>query len=244
MFQLLSVSADAKTVKGEAIGYLTGVLYFTPHLLSGYQVCAKATTGCIFGCLFTAGRGVYLKTQNARIRKTKLFFEDYPLFIRMLISDMHRLIRKAKRMGLTPVVRLNGTSDIPWEKYSIDIDGVYYRNIMAAFPDVVFYDYTKIYNRKAVKDIPNYSLTFSLADGNDKDAIKALENGMNVAVVIHAKRKETKPVKFSGYDAIDGDLNDVRTLDGANKIVLLRAKGKAAKDTSGFVKPWDYMIAA
>ena len=36
MHQLFSISTNAKTVKGEKLGYLTGVLYLAPAMLSGF----------------------------------------------------------------------------------------------------------------------------------------------------------------------------------------------------------------
>ncbi len=235
-FKLLAVSGDAKTIKGEKIGILTGVMYFAPLDLSGYQVCAKATKGCGKSCLFTAGRGIYENVRNGRMRKTKLFFENRELFMSILYEDIRKLIVRSKNKKMQPVVRLNGTSDIPWEKISFTINGLYYRNIFEAYPDVIFYDYSKVLNRKSALSIPNYKLTFSLADGNDGDALKALAMGMNVAVVVRAKRKERKPTIWGGWPAIDGDENDARFLDAPGHIVLLRAKGKAVNDTLGFVR--------
>jgi len=243
-FKLLAVSGDAKTIKGEKIGILTGVMYFAPVDLSGYQVCAKATAACSAACLYTAGRGVYQNVKNGRMRKTKLFFENRELFMSMLYEDVRKLAVRAKNKKMRAVVRPNGTSDIPWEKIAFTHNGIYYRNIMEAFPDVQFYDYSKIVNRKAALSIPNYHLTFSLADGNDADALKAIALGMNVAVVINCKRKDVKPTTFSGFPTVDGDKDDARFLDNKGSIVLLRAKGKARHDTSGFVKPIDYVIKA
>lgn len=243
-FKLLAVSGDAKTIKGEKVGILTGVMYFAPVDLSGYQVCPKATNACSAACLFTAGRGVYQKVRNGRMRKTKLFFENRILFMEQLHEDIRKLVVRAKNRGMKPVVRLNGTSDIAWEKIAYIVNGVYFRNVMEAYPDVTFYDYTKVLNRKSALTIPNYHLTFSLADGNDEDALKALAMGMNVAVVIHSKRKDVKPSTFSGFPTIDGDTDDARFLDTKGHIVLLRAKGKARYDVSGFVKPLDYKIGA
>ena len=235
-FKLLAVSGDAKTIKGEKIGILTGVMYFAPLDLSGYQVCAKATKGCGKSCLFTAGRGIYENVRNGRMRKTKLFFENRELFMSILHEDIRKLVVRGKNKKMQVVVRLNGTSDIPWEKISFIINGLHYRNIFEAYPDVIFYDYSKVLNRKFALSIPNYKLTFSLADGNDGDALKALAMGMNVAVVVRAKRKERKPTTWGGWPAIDGDENDARFLDAPGHIVLLRAKGKAVNDTLGFVR--------
>lgn len=240
--KLLSISADAKTVKGNALGVLTGILYLAPYDLSGYQVCPKSTDACRKSCLFAAGRGVYNIVKNARIRKTKWFFEDRNTFMVQLYNDIKFLVRKAKKLKMVPAVRLNGTSDIAWEKFPVTVDGITFPNLMTAFPEVDHYDYSKILNRKSALHIPNYHLTFSLSEDNDKEALKALAAGMNVAVVVNTKRKAAKPATFSGFPAIDGDLSDVRFLDAKGNIILLTAKGKARYDKSGFVKSLDYRI--
>lgn len=241
-FKLLSVSADAKTYKGEKLGYLTGVLYLAPVELSGYQTCPKATEGCKAACLNTAGRGIYNKVQQARINKTKRFFEDRQNFMVDLYNDIIALIRKAEREGLIPVMRLNGTSDLAWEKFSFEIDNLKFRNLFEAFPNIQWYDYTKILNRKSALSIKNYHLTFSLSENNDLEALEALDNGMNVAVVVNIKRNVEKPKTFSGRDAVDGDESDTRFIDGKGKFILLTAKGKARRDASGFVKQLDYKL--
>ena len=135
-------------------------------------------------------------------------------------------------------VRLNGTSDIAWEKFRVTVDGVSYRNIMDAFPDVSFYDYTKVLGRKLALATPNYHLTFSLAESNDFLAVKALAEGYNVAVVMRVKRRaDPKPAVWGGYPVIDGDRDDIRFMDPkGGHIVALFPKGKAPKDTSGFVR--------
>ena len=141
-----------------------------PANLSGYETCPKRTAGCTSACLNTAGRGGMFKKgettnviQQARIRKTAMFFEERKGFMEWLVKDIELAIKQSARLGLTPVFRLNGTSDLSFEKYEVVRDGVTYRNIFSAFPDVQFYDYTKILGRK-VKDIPNYHLTFSAAE--------------------------------------------------------------------------------
>jgi len=242
--KLLSISADAKTIKGNLQGVLTGILYFAPYDLSGFQVCPKSTEACRLACLFTAGRGIYDKIKNARIRKTKWFFTDREAFMVQLYLDIKFLVRKAKKLKMLPALRLNGTSDIAWEKIKVIFDGIEYPNLMTAFPEVQFYEYTKILNRKSALDIPNLHLTFSLSENNDAEALKAIQAGMNVAVVVNTKRKEIKPSTFSGYPAVDGDVSDTRFLDTAGNIILLTAKGKARHDTLGFVKSLDYRIAA
>jgi hypothetical protein len=225
-----------------AQGYMTYILHLAPATLSGYNVCAKATQGCIAACLNTAGRGGMFKKgettnviQKARIRKTELFFEDRVQFMALLVKDIELAIKQSIRMKLFPVVRLNGTSDIAWEKYEVVRDGITYSNIFAAFPDLEFYDYTKILGRK-INHIENYSLTFSAADGNDADVVKAMQQGYNIATVFGIKKTLPMPETYMGRPVFNGDDSDLRFLDPHGVVVGLYAKGKAKKDTSGFVK--------
>jgi len=239
--KLLS-TGNPKVLKGMAQGYMTYILHLAPATLSGYNVCAKATQGCIAACLNTAGRGGMFKKgettnviQKARIRKTELFFEDRVQFMALLVKDIELAIKQSIRMKFFPVVRLNGTSDIAWEKYEVVRDGITYSNIFAAFPDLEFYDYTKILGRK-INHIENYSLTFSAADGNDADVAKAMQQGYNIATVFGIKKTLPMPETYMGRPVFNGDDSDLRFLDPHGVVVGLYAKGKAKKDTSGFVK--------
>ena len=210
---------NTKTVKGEAMGYQTYIMHLAPSTLSGYNTCPMASEGCASACLNTAGRGRFTAIQEARIRKTKWFFENREDFMYTLVKDIKAAIRKAEREGFIPVFRLNGTSDIRWETVSV-LD---YRNIMEMFPNVQFYDYTKLPNRR---DIPsNYHLTFSRSESNEH----LIPQGMNVAVVF-----ASLPDVWMGRKVIDGTETDLRFLDEQNVVVGLLAKGKAKKDTSGF----------
>ena len=120
--KLLSVSTDAKTTKGESLGFLTGILYLAPATTTKWNTCSMAKVAqCDKACLYTAGRGAFSSVQQARIRKTEWFFTDRQSFMQQLVVDIDKLFFKAKRMGLTPLVRLNGTIDIRWE--SIPING-------------------------------------------------------------------------------------------------------------------------
>jgi hypothetical protein len=238
MKQLLSIDTNAKTVKGQKQGYMTGILYLAPYNLSGYQVCPMAkNAGCIDGCLNTAGRGAFNSVQQARINKTKYFFENRQQFMLDLAASIEALIRKAKREGLYPTVRLNGTSDIKWENISFDYTFAHGKQrevtIFELFPELQFYDYTKTPNRKSVPD--NYDLTFSYSGTNTfaREVKQAFDNGERVAVVF--RNKADIPNQFLGLECIDGDDSDLRFLEPKNKVVALYAKGKAKKDTSGFV---------
>jgi hypothetical protein len=217
-YKLLSVGNNAKTVKGDGSEYLTAILYLAPaDNLEGVNVCPMAVTaGCKAACLYTAGRGRMSSVQAGRLRKTMLWRDDRQGFINLLKQDIAKFAKYCAKRDIQPVVRLNGTSDIMWEKY-IDME--------TEFPMVQFYDYSKLYLR-AYKDLPsNYHLTFIL------NAHKL--TGVSVAVVF--RDKNTIPTSFAGSTVIDGDKDDLRFLDMPRSIVALYAKGDAKKDATGFV---------
>ena len=216
----LLTTANYKTVKGEKLGYLTGILYLAPAKISGYEVCPRRSAGCTEACLYTAGMGAFSTVQQARIKKTKQFFEDRDNFLMQLRKDITALVRKAKKTNMTPAVRLNGTSDIEWTRFGI----------MEEFPDVQFYDYTKVLNRLKQPIPKNYHITFSKSEDNEMDCRWALNLGFNVAVVFN-KLPET----YFARPVISGDETDVRFEDARGVIVGLTAKGKAKKDLNNFV---------
>jgi hypothetical protein len=232
----LLTRGNPKIEKGMKMGYLTHILHLAPFDLSGYQVCPNAD-GCQIPCLNLAGRGGMFRRgentnniQKARIRKTRQFFESREWFMARIVKEIQNAIKYAKKHNLIPVIRLNGTSDLPWEKFRVALNGVEYRNIMDAFPNIQFYDYTKIYGRKVPS---NYHLTFSRSANNELNVIKAIQSNMNVAVVFD--NKKPMPETYMGLRVINGDDTDLRFLDDKNVIVGLKAKGPAKKDNSGFV---------
>ena len=138
-------TANTKTVKGEKLGVLTGILYLSPadSVSTKRTLCAFAgLAGCKAGCLNTAGRGAFNSVQRARIRKTLMFLQYRDEFMALLVRDIERLQRKASRENMTLAVRLNGTSDVRWE-----LEWIGNENLMSLFPTVAWYDYTKIPGR-------------------------------------------------------------------------------------------------
>lgn len=224
--KLLAVSSDVKTIKGEKLGILTGILYLAPANISGYEVCPMRTEGCTEACLYTAGMGKFNNVKTARIKKTKMFFENRDEFLKILRDDIKSLIKKADKANMIPAVRLNGTSDIDWTRF----------DIMDQFPDVQFYDYTKVLSRLS-KSIPdNYHLTFSKSEINIDACKSALNLGFNVAVVFSTKKGQLLPTSYIGYPVISGDETDVRFKDPKGGFIIgLIAKGDAKKDETGFV---------
>lgn len=222
--KLLSVGTNAKTSKGDSELVLTAIMYLAPHDMSGYEVCPSSSKGCRNVCLVTAGRGSMTSVQQARIRKTKLFFEDNDLFMSHLKNDLTLFLQFCEFSGVQGYVRLNGTSDICWETY----------NLFELYPTLRFYDYTKIHGRD-VSLHHNYKLTFSRSEDHlEPELVSSLKLGNNVAVVF-----DELPDTYIGYPVIQGDLNDLRWEDPVGVVVGLIAKGKAKKSTveedNGFV---------
>jgi len=263
--KLLNIDANAKTVKGQKLGFMTAILYLLPWKHSGVNLCPMAEmAGCHASCLNTAGRGGIAKRgdiivtdggsipnntiQRARQARTDLYNNNRQAFMVQLIKEIHAFVAKAKRKGLVPVVRLNGTSDIQWEiipamaKYQREDGSVASATIFEIFPDLTFYDYTKIAKRFNRALPSNYHLTLSYSEASKRymqSCIKARADH-NVSMVVVTRNLKSKAhysaaAAMSGANVVDGDAHDLRFLDPANSVVVLKAKGSAGKDTSGFV---------
>lgn len=224
----LITDKNIKTQKGEKLDFLTGVMHLMPSDLSGYgNVCPCASPECRQMCLNTAGKWVNTPAvQNARRVKTELYFKDRAKFMEDLRRSIESLVRKAEKQGKSPAIRINGTSDLPQVAMQMAKE----------YPQVQFYDYTKI-PQPWKRQLPNYHITFSRSETNDKDAMEALEHGVNVAVVFGVPQGQPLPGEWRGYPVIDGDKHDLRFLDKLEGegpfIVGLRGKGKARGEGKG-----------
>jgi len=232
MFKLLSApDSNPKVAKGnnKLSDYISTIMHLRPisTKICPFQVVAK----CKAPCLDNAGMArVFPSIHKARERKTALFLDNRAEFMSLLVLDVIKFIGYCKRRDKKPAIRLNGTSDIQWETIEVECG----QNIFQMFPQVQWYDYTKIPNRK-VSHIPNYHLTWSYSEANKKYADYFDSIKYNVAVVF----KEGLPKTFKGLRVIDGDKTDMRFLDGNKRVVVgLKAKGDAKTDTSGFVINW------
>ena len=231
--KVLLTTDNAKTIKGEDLGYKTLICYMSPHKQNafGRNLCPKATPGCMSSCLFTAGRGAFSNVKIGRLRKSEFFLSNKELFMEQLVTEIEKAVRNKKDKNIC--VRLNGTTDIPFE--NIKVSG--FDNIMSMFPSIQFYDYTKVFARLK-KELPkNYHLTFSRAEteSNHKETLLALQMGFNVAVVFNVKDETELPSQYQGFKVINGDMHDLTFLHDKNTIIGLKAKGMAKKDTTGFV---------
>lgn len=228
----LLTTENTKTIKGEKYGYKTFILYMSPHKQNGSNknLCPKATEGCAAACLFTAGRGKFSTVKNARINRANYFINDRHFFMYQLSFEIAKAVKKYGTKNIC--VRLNGTTDVPFENIKMRD----HANIFEMFPDIQFYDYTKVFSRLKKQLPSNYHLTFSRAETpeNHIECEKALEMGFNVAAVFAVKKEDQLPDTYMGYPVVWGDDNDLTFLKPKGCIIGLKAKGRAIKDTSGF----------
>lgn len=270
-FPRLFSTDSAKASKAGEYGYLNAIHYMAPHDSAGVgNLCSHASWQCIALCLGThSGQAAMVSdlengtnaTRESRKLKARLFMAHRQDYMNRLARDIVKLEQQADREGLALCVRLNGSTDIAWERISfvIDdktsaklaahfgndeschIDSTYYAGrvmtLLQLFPHIQFVDYTKNPNRMG-KTPSNLHLTLSYSGDNLAACLAALKRGHNVAVVFG----EGLPRDWHGHSVIDGDLHDLRHLDpirpnGERGIVVgLSPKGLTAKrDNSGFV---------
>ena len=216
---------NAKIAKNPINSY---IMHLSPHKENshGKNVCGHASNGCASACLNTAGRGAFSNVRNARIKKTDYLFDDMNSFLATLSSELRKANNKPS------AVRLNGTSDLDFISLLQVKLGV---DVLAEMPNLKFYDYTKNLKRALKYLGTDYHLTFSRSESNDAECLEYLRAGGQVAVVF-----DKLPETWHGFNVIDGDDDDLRYLDMGGVVIGLKAKGKAKKDTSGFVvRTWD-----
>lgn len=229
--------SNPKVAKNEKVlGIRTNVLHLAPARTSGHEMCPKRSPGCTAACLFYAGNPAYMAVKNkSRMKKTALFWSDRRLFMNILALEIAQQRDKAKKDNVKYAVRLNGTSDIVWEKerfqqmVTVDRWSARAVTLMELFPDVQFYDYTKIPKRNSPS---NYYLIFSESETNDNDVKGEIARGRNIAVVFTGGLPQT----YRGLPVVDGDVHDYRPADPAGHVVGLKVKGLLGKkDGTGFV---------
>ena len=236
--KLMFTNGNPKTDKNLKIEslkkYWIKRLNLAPAKISGYETCGSRSIGCTDACLNEAGNPVFMPQKTlGRVNRTHLLFKEEAKFISMITREIRNHEILCKKYDLKPVIRLNTTSDVMFERKKF--------SFMQNFPNVQFYDYTKHFNRvmKSLKgQLPaNYHLTFSRNEKNDFQATQVLKAGGNVAVVFRKELPET----YKGFKVINGDLHDLRFLDQKNVVVGLKEKltlnkaGKLDRDYSGFV---------
>lgn len=222
---------NAKTIKSLKYGMHTYIMYLAPFTQNstGKNVCSHASAGCVEACLFGSGfGGMYTSVEIGRINKTNYFLAERQNFLNQLVREIQGKVKKHAKNKEGLCIRLNGTSDIAWEKFKVKDN----KSLMELFPEVQFYDYTKNYLRFDRVLPKNYHLTFSRSEKNDDKVDLLLSQGHNVAVVF-----DELPEYYKGYKVINGDESDMRFNDEKNVIVGLKYKkltGKGANNKKAF----------
>jgi len=211
---LASCDSSSKLVKGKKYEFSTLGLYLAPASKSGRNVCGFAGA-CKAPCLDESGRVLMEKRggkstiQVARLLKTWLHEFRQDLFNMAICHEIKKEAKLAKKKGQSFCVRLNCTSDLDFSE------------VIASFPDIQFYDYTKDPNRQAMD---NYHLTYSW-DSFSKGRLpfykQAIARGQKVAF----------PVVKADLDRIlalpstlEMDSSDLRFLDGEGSYGILAIK--------------------
>lgn len=219
----LLTTNNHKTIKGEKLGYITYILYMSPFTdnSKGINLCPFASKGCSAACLFNSGfGGMYAKVKEGRQNKTEWFLANRAEFMDTLDTEIAAIVKRHEGKAIV-TIRLNGTSDIRYEKIKVR-NG---KTIFELYPMVQFYDYTKNYKRFDSPLPANYDLTFSRSETNEKYALGLLARGFNVAIVF-----DKVPAKYKGYKVIIGDETDLRFKDERGVIVGLKYKNSTGKD--------------
>jgi hypothetical protein len=244
---LSNASTNPKTRKKlEEFGYEAVIQHMCPSDLADgkHTVCAWSTPGCEATCLNTSGRSQIkgdVTTDNlqmymihrSRIGKTLGWINKRYGYLDDLERELRNLEVRADKKGLDAIARLNGTSDVPWEVYL---------NLERDFTLTQFYDYTKGLRRmrqflRGTNWPANYHLTFSYSENTTPAQVhEIIRKGGNVAVVFRQGKDGCDfPATFMGHGVISGMEHDFRFLDKKGCIVGLVARGRAKKDTTGFV---------
>ena len=220
---------NAKSEKAIKYGYLNAIHYLAPYDLAGVgNLCPHSTPECRALCLgVTSGHAaIGTRVIEARKRRARSFMFARAVYLASMVREIEALKRKAAKLGLKLCVRLDGSSDIAWEGIGpVYRDGIKCANMMAAFPELPFVDYTKS-PKRMFKGLPaNYHLTFSRSETNDVECSRMLASGHNVAVVFRGGL----PSHWLSARVIDGDQHDLRHLDPRGVVVGLTPKGRVAK---------------
>lgn len=169
------------------------------------------------------------KIQSARVKRTRLLFENRAAYVAIVVKEICAAIRRAARKQHAVSVRINCTSDVSPLLYKIA--GLQIHEIFKPF-GVYFYDYTKVpaYTFNGAIAALGVSYTLSFNGYNQAACKQYLEAGGNVAMVFRAadgSKLKNLPEAFQGFKVIDGDITDFRPSDPRGVIVGLRYKENA-----------------
>lgn len=268
-YRLLTIG-NPKLTKGNIKGYISAGLGMAPSKISGTDMCPFASDGCRLACLNHAGRGAFdPQVHVARLRRTRLYLDDRKQFFKDLIMELEKFIDFASTHVSGPMhewvnkrgqtvkkqtylkqaggshycIRLNITSDVRWE--AIKIPGTR-QTIFDIFPDVTFYDYTKIPRR--FKRPANYHLTYSRSEDpkSEEYGIEYMQQGTNMTVVFDIDEKHSLPPRYESplfsHPVLDGSISDLRFKDEPGHIVGLYLLG--GKDLQRWARESGFAVKA
>jgi len=206
------LNINNKLEKSELINFGLELTPFTFSQITKVNNCHGAKS-CILNCIFFTGKQNIFKSKTLelstttmkRIRKDFLLQNDRYFFIEKLKSELFLLNATYK----TCAVRLNVVQDIAWA------DLINFKD----YPNIVFYDYTKVKDR--LKKNSPIKFTYSVSEKDSKqDIINLLKKGFNVSMVF----KGQLPKQWENFNVINGDLDDNRYNDPRGVIVGLKYK--------------------
>ncbi len=246
MTKLLTQSA--KTLKSDdKTDYLTAIMYMKPYTSGGsINLCPMAETfKCHEACLVSSGMMRFSASKAAQQYRTDLYLNNKWAFWHNLLEEIDRFIRRCERAGKRPAIRLNGTTDIQWENLIALHPSREDNNIFDMYPNVTFYDYTKILKRFDRTLPSNYTLVFSGSLASEISramTLEALERFIPTALVFRDELPGSVSIAPYKYliNVINGDEHDLLPVHLEDHksfavVIGLKAKGKAKKDQSGFV---------
>ncbi len=254
-FRRLLSDDSHKAIMSRSFNYLNAINYMAPHNSSGFggTLCSNASPGCVGLCLgWFSGQAAMIKKElietgvnkvrQSRINKALYFVSDNQAYLEEVAYHVHKAKIKADKLGFKLCIRLNGSTDIPYE--NLKIKKYNNKTIYELFSEIQFVDYTKIFSRLTNKHKPkNLHLTFSRSEINEPECIKALNLGFNVAIVFAERLPKFYKFKDDSianikkvYSGVDHDLRFLDPHSDQGNIIGLLPKGlKAKNDSSGFV---------
>lgn len=247
---LLSANSKLKKAAGRyrAIGLAMAPWKFA----GGGNLCAMASAGCVEACNgLWAGMNVTTSTRFALIGRARLYLEFRALFLRKLSTELARFESLCIRTGRIPAVRLNVSTDIPWEKVA--------PQIFAERSKTRFYDYSAYSPESRGVLPPNYQLCHSWKEHSTFSYVESvISAGRNIVVPFDSAYAPARHLfgalpesvvfvdRLTGREltvrTVNGDRHDIRLrdTDGAGVVVALHGKSGrgrvSAAVESGFMR--------
>lgn len=185
-------NTDLEAIKknGKQVEFQTYLINMLPAKQSGVNLCMCSSKACAATCLHTSGNiGALVNKTVSRLRKTWFFVLEREKAVSQIRDQIFDKLKTIRQENVTDpskyrqlVIRLNGTQDINWQSIKDDTG----KTLFEQFPDVMFYDYTKVpkmMDQMVDGTIPsNYHLTFSYNGSFTPVTEKYLSKGQNLAV--------------------------------------------------------------